>query len=98
MCDTFARSPGRVLCPKITPACGIRFAEDGSRPSLSVQRDLSAERNVTSQTAPCFIWHAVNDVGVPVENSLAFAVALRRVGVPFELHLYEKGGHGGKFF
>jgi acetyl esterase/lipase len=31
---------------------------------------------------------------VPVENSLQFAAALRRAAVPFELHIYEKGGHG----
>ena len=29
-----------------------------------------------------------------VENSLEFAEALRNAGVPFDLHIYEKGGHG----
>jgi acetyl esterase/lipase len=31
---------------------------------------------------------------VPVENSLLFAAALRRAGVPFDLHVYERGRHG----
>jgi len=31
---------------------------------------------------------------VPVENSLMFYAALRRAGVPAELHLYEQGAHG----
>ncbi len=31
---------------------------------------------------------------MPVENSLMFYAALRRAGVPTELHLYEKGAHG----
>jgi dipeptidyl aminopeptidase/acylaminoacyl peptidase len=31
---------------------------------------------------------------VPVENSLQFAAALRKAGVPFDLHIYEKGAHG----
>ena len=29
-----------------------------------------------------------------VENSLDFAAALRRAGVHFDLHIYEKGAHG----
>jgi dipeptidyl aminopeptidase/acylaminoacyl peptidase len=31
---------------------------------------------------------------VPVENTLEFAAALRRNGVPFDLHVYQDGGHG----
>ena len=49
---------------------------------------------VTSETPPCFIWHTWEDKGVKVENSLEFAAALRRAGVPFDLHVYEKGAHG----
>jgi len=41
-----------------------------------------------------FLWHTVEDKAVPVENSLMFAQALREAGVPFDLHLYEKGRHG----
>ena len=29
-----------------------------------------------------------------VENSLGFAAALQRAGVPFDLHVFQKGGHG----
>jgi dipeptidyl aminopeptidase/acylaminoacyl peptidase len=31
---------------------------------------------------------------VKVENSLAFAAALRAHGVPFDLHIYQHGPHG----
>ena len=55
---------------------------------------LSNELQVTGDTPPCFLWHTVEDKAVPVENSLQFAGALRRQGVKFELHLYQKGGHG----
>jgi len=54
----------------------------------------SAERHVTAQTPPCFLWHTVEDGAVPVQNSLMFAAALKEAHVPFELHLYEKGPHG----
>jgi acetyl esterase/lipase len=54
----------------------------------------SNELHVTKETPPTFLAHAVNDPAVPVENSLLFADALRKAGVPFEMHLYERGPHG----
>ena len=66
----------------------------GATPPADLVRLLSSELQVTAQTAPCFIWHTVADGGVPVENALLFACALRKAGVPFDLHLYEQGGHG----
>ena len=54
---------------------------------------LSSEKQVTSKTPPCFLMHTADDA-VSVENSLLFADALRRNGVPFELHIFEHGVHG----
>ncbi|QEH37438.1 Acetylxylan esterase precursor [Aquisphaera giovannonii] len=55
---------------------------------------LSNETQVTDNTPPTFLVHTLADTGVPVENSLAFAAALRKHKVPFELHVFEKGKHG----
>lgn len=66
----------------------------GDHPSPELVRYLSNELQVTKDTPPCFIWHTFEDKTVPVENSLLFAEALRRAGVPFALHIYQKGGHG----
>lgn len=66
----------------------------GKDPSLELVELLSNEKQVTPQTPPCFIWHTVEDKAVKVENSLDFAAALQRQGVPFDLHLYQKGRHG----
>jgi len=66
----------------------------GQEPSSDLVTLLSNELQVTPQTPPCFVWHTGEDKGVPVENSLQFAAALRRAGVPFDLHVYEKGQHG----
>ena len=66
----------------------------GENPPTSLLRELSAELHVTKETPPTFLWHTVEDKTVPVENSLLFASALAKAGVPFELHVYEKGGHG----
>ena len=49
---------------------------------------------MTASTPPCFLWHTWEDKAVKVENSLEFANALQRNGVPFDLHVYQKGGHG----
>jgi acetyl esterase/lipase len=57
-------------------------------------RDLSLELQVTAQTPPAFLWSTVSDDGVPIENSLLFAAALRQAGTAYEMHLYPKGPHG----
>jgi acetyl esterase/lipase len=55
---------------------------------------LSLETLVTPVTPPTFLWHTADDEKVPVENSLLFASALGRAGVPFALHVYPHGRHG----
>ena len=49
---------------------------------------------MTSDTPPVFVWHTMEDQTVPVENTLLLLTALRRAGVPCEVHLFEKGRHG----
>lgn len=49
---------------------------------------------VTGQTPPAFLVHAKDDKTVDVKNSASFYEALRKKGVPAEIHLYERGGHG----
>jgi dipeptidyl aminopeptidase/acylaminoacyl peptidase len=66
----------------------------GSNPSPELMNEVSSELHVTPQTPPCFIWHTVTDPVVKVENALLFADALHKNGVAFDLHLYQKGGHG----
>jgi len=66
----------------------------GENPSAELVTQLSNEEQVTKQTPPTFLVHTANDAAVPVENSLRFADALRKMGVPFELHIYERGPHG----
>jgi acetyl esterase/lipase len=66
----------------------------GEQPDQALVELLSNESQVTKDTPPCFLWHTVADQAVKVENSLMFAAALRRAGVPFDLHLYQEGRHG----
>ena len=66
----------------------------GKEPSADLIKLLSNELQVTKDTPPCFLWHTWEDKAVKVENSLEFAAALQRANVPFDLHVYQKGGHG----
>ena len=66
----------------------------GKEPPSELVQELSNHLKVSKETPPCFLWHTGEDKGVPVENSLLFAEALRKAGVPFDLHVYEKGAHG----
>jgi acetyl esterase/lipase len=66
----------------------------GDTPDPALAEDLSNEKRVTAQTPPTFLFHTDEDSGVPPENSVAFYLALRRVGVPAELHIYQQGQHG----
>lgn len=66
----------------------------GKHPSPELVQELSAELHVTKDTPPTFIWGTDEDKTVPIENEMLFASALRKAGVPFTLHIYEKGPHG----
>lgn len=100
--ETLSKPNGQVLCyPVITSEKGL--ANEGSFVNLfgcedfrerSELPDLSCERMITKNSPPAFIWQTVDDDIVPSENSLIMASALKRAGVPFELHMYESGPHG----
>jgi acetyl esterase/lipase len=66
----------------------------GENPSGELVALLSNELQVKANTPPCFIWHTYEDGGVPVENSMLFASALRKQKIPFDFHVYQKGAHG----
>ena len=59
-----------------------------------VKKDqLAPEIRVSKDTPPCFFALAYNDNG-PLDGSLKMLAALKRAGVPAELHVYAAGGHG----
>jgi acetyl esterase/lipase len=49
---------------------------------------------VTDRTPPTFLVQAEDDHTAPVENSVAYFLALKKAKVPTEMHLYAEGGHG----
>lgn len=66
----------------------------GPDPDQELVERLSCEQQVTADTPPAFMWHTSDDEAVPVENCFLFASAMRKNGVPFDLHVYEHGPHG----
>ncbi len=55
---------------------------------------FSCEKHVKENTPPCFLWQAVDDDVVPVENTYLFAKALKEKNIPYAQYVFPKGGHG----
>ncbi len=60
---------------------------------VDAQGQLKSDLTVTKETPPMFLAHAFND-GISCENSVQLFLALKKAGVPAELHVYSSGGHG----
>jgi acetyl esterase/lipase len=80
--------------------------QESSRPDFSIalypghmqQRGKSFVLNphivFTKATPPTFLLQAENDPMDDINNSLLYYMALKKAGVPVEMHLYAEGGHG----
>jgi acetyl esterase/lipase len=66
----------------------------GENPDPKLVQLFSNELQVTAQTPPTFLFHTDGDTGVPPENSVLYYLALRKAGVPAEIHIYQRGPHG----
>lgn len=66
----------------------------GKNPKPEMVKHFSNALQVTGKTPPAFLVHSMDDGVVPVENSIEYALALKKNKVPCELHIYESGGHG----
>jgi len=57
------------------------------------EKELAADIRVRKECPPAFFAHA-NDDPIKPDNSARMYLALKRAGVPAELHIYSSGGHG----
>jgi acetyl esterase/lipase len=88
-----------VLCyPLVSlahlPHAGSLDALLGPEPTPADRRAVSLEYAVHPATPPVFCWHTGDDGSVDVEHALRYTTALRRAGVPVELHVLPHGAHG----
>jgi acetyl esterase/lipase len=58
-----------------------------------VELNPDIQANITRQTPPTFLLQAEDDPVDDANNSLVYYVALKKAGVPAEMHLYAQGGH-----
>ncbi|HEX5323922.1 MAG TPA: alpha/beta hydrolase [Capsulimonadaceae bacterium] len=63
------------------------------RENTTREFELNPTLPVTRNTPPTFLLQAENDPVDDVENSLVYFEALKKAGVPAEMHLYAQGGH-----
>lgn len=66
----------------------------GENADPALARSLSNETQVTKDTPPTFIFQTNADTTVPAENAVHYYLALRKAGVPAELHIFKDGPHG----
>ena len=62
-------------------------------PNADKELALNPDLQVTKQTPPTFLLQAEDDHVDNVDDSLAYYIALKKAGVPAEMHLYAEGGH-----
>jgi Prolyl oligopeptidase family len=61
--------------------------------NTSREFELNPYVPVTKETPPTFLLQAEDDSVDTVKNSLVYYYALKKAGVPVEMHLYAQGGH-----
>ena len=66
----------------------------GDHPTQAMLDSVSVVKLVTKNTPPCFIFSTTGDQTVNSMNATALYDALKVAGVPTELHIFERGGHG----
>ena len=60
-------------------------------PARRVRRGIL--RNLRYQTSPTLLLQNEDDDSDRVEDSLSYYMALKKAGIPVEMHLYAHGGH-----
>ncbi|MDH5398789.1 MAG: alpha/beta hydrolase [Cyclobacteriaceae bacterium] len=73
---------------------GSRVNLLGLNPSNDKIRSFSPDEQVNENTPPAFLVHSSDDTAVKPDNSIRYFQALQRQGIPGELHIFNKGGHG----
>lgn len=66
----------------------------GPNPTEELANLFSNEKQVTKDTPPTYLAHALDDKPVPIENSRLFHQACQAKGVPSKLLELPNGGHG----
>ncbi|MDD3107834.1 MAG: alpha/beta hydrolase, partial [Alistipes sp.] len=88
-----------LIYPVISMEPGIVDEESrdnllGASQSDTLLTRYSCEKQVSASTPPAFLALSDDDDDVHPANSTAYYLALKRLGIPAELHIYPTGKHG----
>ncbi len=91
-----------LIYPVISMRDGLTHADSrrqllGEHPTTEDINRFSNELHISANSPPAYIIHAGDDTTVDVDNSIEYFEQLRKRGIPTELHIYPKGGHGFVF-
>ncbi|MFI5938452.1 alpha/beta hydrolase [Actinoplanes sp. NPDC051494] len=75
---------------RLLPEAPVSFVLDGR---TELRDELSPGLHIDSETCPAFLWATAGDQPGFV-NTMAMANAYFTAGIPVELHIYPRGGHG----
>jgi acetyl esterase/lipase len=92
--DFVILSYARLTMDAAVPRTGNMESLVGNNPTPAMLDTISPVRHVTKQTSPSFIYSTTADQTVNSLNATAYYDALKRAGVPVELHVFELGPHG----
>ena len=88
-----------LIYPVITMDEGVQHVGSkknlmGENPAIALLDYFSSPKNVTDDTPPAFLAHAIDDKSVPIENSRMFYEAEKAHKLPTRLIELPDGGHG----
>lgn len=68
--------------------------DEAKRNDDSVYALTCCDKQVNRQTPPAFLFNTAEDSLVSADNAMFYAHALKKLDIPFELHIFPKGAHG----
>jgi acetyl esterase/lipase len=95
-----ARPDASILCYPVLSSLAARahlgsyYNLFGNQLAPQEYYDFCWPEVANHDTPLAFLWHTVTDDAVPVENSIEYTMALKKLNIPVELHLFPKGCHG----
>ena len=92
--DFAVLSYARLSLESSVPRTGNMESLLGENPTSEMLAKISVVRHVTKGTSPSFIYSTTGDETVNSLNATTYYDALKRAGVPVELHIFEMGPHG----
>ena len=87
-------SYARVSMDPAIPRNGNMESLLGDNPTQAQIDAIDAVKHVDKDTSPSFLYSTVGDKSVDPLNASTYYEALKRAGIPVELHIFERGPHG----